>query len=284
MNVSRITTKQLLATGTLSAILLAAIGTSANAATLVSSALDNSQTDLTGTGGIFSGTPGGDASAAVGGVTTTVVTTSEGLTGKLGTGSLGPQTQTLRAVSAANGMDLTYDVTYSPFRYDATNGDLATSTRRGGYVAVSSENDNTEREQTTANADGIEFWRVTIGNVVNNGATAFNLDGAVQLNFLNLSGIEVYDTYVGGVTGNLLGAGGTGSAVSGDAAFALSSPASSFAIVATADTEDNNPNNPNNFENRWEGIAVQFTEVPEPGSLALLGLGGLFVGARRRRK
>jgi len=254
-------------------------GGSASAATVVSSALDNSETDITGGNGIFSGAPGGDASAAVGGVTTFVVSNPGNSNGKLSSDSLGPKTTTLRAVSAVDGLDVTYDVTFSPFLYDGVS-DVATSTRIGGYASASYANNNLEREQTTSNADGTEFFLVTIDNVVNSGATTWFLDGAVALRFNGLSGISVSETYANGVAGTVLGTGGTGTSVSGDSDVALSSPAPSFAIVATAD-DLTGPRA--NFENRWEGIAVQFTDVPEPGSLALLGLGGLFVGARRRR-
>jgi len=261
-----------------SAAALLAAGT-APGATIVSSALDNTETDITGGGGIFAGAAGGDASAAVGGVTTTVVANPGSKNGKLATDSLGPMTTTLRAVSAADGLDVTYDVTFSPFLYDGTS-DVATSSRIGGFVSASYANSNAEREQTTSNADGTEFFRVTIDNVVNNGATTWFLDGAVALRFNGLSGISVRDTYVNGVAGTVLGTGGTGTSVSGDSDVALTSPAASFAIVATAD-DLTGPRA--NFENRWEGLAVQFTDVPEPGSLALLGVAGLFVAARRRR-
>ncbi|MEO0475498.1 MAG: PEP-CTERM sorting domain-containing protein [Planctomycetota bacterium] len=33
----------------------------------------------------------------------------------------------------------------------------------------------------------------------------------------------------------------------------------------------------------FDAVAIDFTPIPEPGSLALLGLGGLLIGARRRR-
>ena len=249
----------------------------AGAAILVSSALDAEDTDITGTSGTFSGTPGGDIAPALAAVTTTVVTNNGGLTGKFDSGTTGTKSQTFRAVSAANGMDLTYTVNYSPFRYESGTGDVPTSTRRSGYVAVSSANSNTEREQTTANVDGTEFWVVTIDDVVNSGTTPYDLDGAITLNFSNLAGIAVYDTYVNNVTGTLLGSGGAGTVISGDSLIALSGPATSFAIVATVD------DTASNFENRWEGLAVQFSPpIPEPSSLALLGL-SLVVIARRRR-
>ncbi|MFN3166680.1 MAG: PEP-CTERM sorting domain-containing protein [Phycisphaeraceae bacterium] len=229
-------------------------GTS-GAVTLVSSALDNTETDITGSNGIFAGTLAGDSSAAVGGVTTTVLSNPGPLGGKLAGGTLGPKTTTLRAVSAASGMDLTYDVVFEPFIF-RDGADVEVSSRVGGYAAVSSANNNLEREQTTANADGVEFFRVTIGNVVNSGTTSFDLDGAVTLRFNGLSGISISDTYVNGVTGTVLGSGGTGTSVSGDADIALSGPAASFAIVGTAD-DLVGPRA--NFENRWEGLAVQFT-------------------------
>ena len=267
---------------------------SSNAATLVSSALDASQTDQSGSNGIFSGAPGGDLSSAVAGVTTFVMTNTAANGGKFGSGSTGPQTQTLRAVSLANGMDLTYDVTYSPFRFTGT--DDPTSTRRGGYVSISSigggsnpsagTTANQDREQTTANGDGVEFWRVVIDNVINSGSTNYLLDGAVTVRIDGLSGILISDTYVNGVAGTVLATAGTGTSVSGNTDVNLSSPATSFAIVATAD-DTTGPRA--SFENRWDGLAVQFTAdqtsvIPEPVSLAagLLGLGGLCLRRRRR--
>lgn len=254
-------------------------GSSLHGATLVSSALDNSETDITGSGGIFSGTPGGDTAPVVADVTTTVVSDPGALNGKFATGTTGPQTQTLRAVSAVNGMDLTYIVTYEPFYFDGAveNGG---STRRAGYVAISSDNTNGNREQTTGAAGNVEFWRVSIGSVVNSGATAYDLDGAVTIRLNGLSSITIADTYVSGVTGTVLGSGGTGTSVSGDSDIALSSPATSFAIIATAD-DTTGPRA--NFENRWEGIAVQFTSVPEPSALTLLGFAGTALLLRRRR-
>ena len=222
---------------------------------LISSALDNSQTDISGSGGIFSGTPGGDSAPEIDGVTTTVVSSNDALNGKFAGGTTGPQTVILRAESAANGMDLTYTVTYEPFYFDGIV-DNGASTRRGGYVAVSSDNTNGNREQTTGAAGEVEFWRVTIDNVVNSGTTDYSVDGAVTVRLNGLSGITIADSYVAGVTGTVLGSGGTGTSVSGDADIALSSPAASFAIVATAD-DLTGPRA--NFENRWEGLAVQFT-------------------------
>ena len=253
---------------------------STNAATLVSSALDNEDTDIAGSLGIFAGTPGDDTAPEIAGVTTTVISNPGNLNGKFASGTTGPKTTTLRAVSAANGMDLTYDVTFSPFRYDAVNGDVAASSRiNSGRATVSSDFTNPNRGQSTADGAGVEFWRVTIDNVVNSGATDFNMDGAVTIRTQNLAGLSIQSSYVGGVSGAVLGSDGTGTVAgtngSNKTDIALSSPSTSFAIVATSSDAANN------FENRWEGIAVQFTAVPEPGSLALLGLGGLLVLRRK---
>ena len=144
---------------------------------------------------------------------------------------------------------------------------------------MSSDFTNPNRGQSTADGAGVEFWRVTIDNVVNSGATDFNMDGAVTIRTQNLAGLSIQSSYVGGVSGAVLGSDGTGTVAgtngSNKTDIALSSPSTSFAIVATSSDAANN------FENRWEGIAVQFTAVPEPGSLALLGLGGLLVLRRK---
>jgi len=85
--------------------------------------------------------------------------------------------------------------------------------------------------------------------------------------------------YTGGVSGNILGSGGTGISVSGDADILLSSPATSFAIVATSE-DTSGPRA--NFENRWEGIAFLLgAGTPDVDATSLLpsarenGSGGL---------
>ena len=250
-----------------------------DAATLVSSALDNNQTNLDGSSGIFGGNDSGGVAPAVGGVTTTVVSNPGD-----GDNINGTQTVKLRAVSAANGMDLTYDVNFTPFRYDASaNTDVEEQSRINDFVAVKSFN-NADRESTTTLLQGdgstdIEFFRVTIDNVVNTGSTTFFLDGAITLRFNGLVGISIQESYANGVSGTVLASGGVNPALFQDDDLALSSPSTSFAIVAT---DDDTTGSRANFDNRWEGIAVQFNDVPEPGSLALLGLGGLCVLRRRR--
>ena len=262
----------------------AAVLTTCNlyAATLVSSARTAADVDMSGSG-IFAGSSGVSA-PEIGGVTTTVVSNPGSLNGKFSSGSTGPKTVTLRAVSATNGMDLTYDVVFSPFRYRGdTDTDQATSTAilgAGAGAAVSSDGSNSTRNQTnflTSNGDDFrEFFRVDIGNVVNSGTTDYELDGAVTVSILGLSGIGVYDTYALDSFGTQLALDGTGTAAGGVTDLALSAPVESFAIVATADDTGTNA------ENLWTGLAVQFTVVPEPGSLALLTLGGLCVLRRRR--
>lgn len=256
----------------------------ANGQTLVSTALRGADVDISGNS-IFSGSPSASA-PEIADVTTTVVSNPGQLGGKLASGTTGPKTLTLRAVSPSNGMDLTYDVVFSPFRYRGdTNVDQATSTATlgssGASAAVSSANSNTERNQTTFESSGgndfREFFRVDIGNVMNSGSTDYNLDGAITVSFLSLSGFGVYESYALDSFGTQLALGGNGSAASGVTDLSLSAPATSFAIVATGD--DTSSNN----DNRWNGLAVQFTAVPEPSGFVLVGLGGLLFLTHRRR-
>ena len=56
---------------------------------------------------------------------------------------------------------------------------------------MSSDFTNPNRGQSTADGAGVEFWRVTIDNVVNSGATDFNMDGAVTIRTQNLAGLSI---------------------------------------------------------------------------------------------
>ncbi len=248
----------------------------ANAVVLTSSALDGNDVDYGGGGGIFSGASG--AGVAVGTVTTTVVSNPGS-----GSSHSGTQTVKLRAVDAANGMDLTYDLNFTPFTIDTNDGNAIVDeqTRINGFATVNSTGGSQERENTALlpRGDGstdIEFFRVTVDNVINSGATTFFLQGVTQLRFNALSGIEIQDFNDGGA---VLASGGVVPAVLQDDDLTLSSPSVAFDIVATAD-DTTGPRR--NFENRWEGVAVQFTDVPEPASLALLGIGGLMMIRRRK--
>ena len=253
-------------------------GTASAAATLLSTALDPSDTDVNDAlGGNFRAPGGFDAAPAIAGVTTTVV------------GTIG-DTLTLNAVSAANGMNVTYDVVFTPYVFsfsdsqDFTGGSSATLAN-GNSLTIRNRLDGRVKNNQFANTiwdNGggdidVEFFRVMIGNVQNTGATVFNLDGATALSFDSLSGMAVYDTFVAGTAGTTLGSAGTGTIVSGSTDIALSSASTSFAIAATANDAASN------FENRWQAVAVQFTSVPEPSSTALIGLGGLALILRRRK-
>jgi len=186
-------------------------------------------------------------------------------------------------------MDLTYDLNLTPFRFDASAGvDVAEQTRINGFAAVRSFG-NDDRESTTTLLQGddttdIEFFRVTIDNVVNSGATTYELLGASAVRFHALSGMAVMDTFVNGVNGTVLASGGVNPALNSDTDLFLSSPAASFALVAT---DNDTTGSRENFDNRWEGVAVQFTQVvPEPGAITLFALGivGLAFAITRRRR
>ena len=257
--------------------------------TLVSSALDATTTDLSGSNGIFTGAIAGDTAPEIAGVTTTVVSNfAAGSTN----GFAGTVTISLRAVSPANGMDVTYNVNFDPFRFDASaSADVAEEHRIvNGFTAVRSFS-NDDRESTTRLVQGdgttdVEFYRISVSNVVSSGATTYSADGVTAVRILNLSGFEVYDSYAGGVSGTLLASAGTGTISGGSTDLSLSSPANSLALLGTSDLQDlDDLGRPiNRFSNRVHGISVQFSDtIPEPSGVALLGLACASLALRRRR-
>lgn len=234
---------------------VAAVGV--NAATLVSAALGSADID----GNVFN-------SGSTTGATTGTVTTAR-VSGQ-GSGS-GTRTYTFSAVDLANGMDLTYDVTVASFILDVSDGNAVvgqTTRVNGGRVTVGPS----DQDGTTTRSNGdIEFISFTVGNVVNSGTTTWFLEGFTAFAAVNPNGADFQDVNNGGAVLATLPIGGS----NGD--FALSSTSTAVDLVATNATPSNR-----NRENKIEGFAVQFTDVPEPGSLALIAMGGMLMSRRRR--
>lgn len=252
---------------------------SADATTLTSTALQ--KVDLqggAGTGGIWDLGSTTVAPGPIGGVTTTLLSQPAlGSNNYNGTG-----VYTFQAVDAANGMDITYQVSLTSHRLDGSNGnslELEQTRAQAGAMRVISDG-NSDRDSTTllARGDGstdTELIRVIIGNVVNSGTTEYAVDGITSLRFTEVDGIRIDD---GGVGGSVIGSSSSGAA---NEIVGFSSASTNFDIVATTLGNINN-------SNRMLGFTAEFTSVaaptPEPSSILLVGMALASLATFRRRR
>ena len=181
-----------------------------------------------------------------------------------------------------SGFDFFYDLRISAWQSEQGSESMVSKRLNGGEVMPDGNLAGEHRQRIdspdTVGAGNWEFIRLSVENVVNNGGTAVTLLGfnAVRIDAVANAGADgniedvnnagaVIDSWTGGIAGS--------------ATVDLSDTyTSSIDLVATSGGTSNN-------ENQAHGFAVDFTDavIPEPGSLALLGLGGMLIAGRRRR-
>ncbi|MCG8403183.1 MAG: PEP-CTERM sorting domain-containing protein [Firmicutes bacterium] len=267
------------------AIGLVASTTSTNAATLVSTALQKSDIDPVGTGGIFNATTTG---GTVGTVTTTLTSVPTISSNNLPNGTTG--TYTFTAVDAANGLDVTYTVDVTGYFRDVSAGTNTIQQVRvnGGSATIRTNLQNNNRDSITPYVDGAgfpgtavdgdyEFLRLEITSVVSSGATPYQADGFITIRNHNNNTLQAQDVNNGNAVLGTTAPGNPSGNNTDQVVLNLSSASTAIDLVAI-----DNDDIERQRDNRVQGFAVQFSVVPEPSSLALLGMASTLMLRRRR--
>ena len=187
------------------------------------------------------------------------------------------------------GLVFTFDVTLEGFVNDGSGGLTAVNARKSAGVAVDSILGGEDRNQIDSAAKlgttEYEQLRATIGNAqivtAAGGAVSISTDGFIgqTIRHQGEASLDEFDNPIPtGEAGTIFIAGTSteldtwGPDGEGYREYTTFAPTLATDIVATGK------------EGTLQGFSAQFDVlVPEPGSLALLGLGGLLIAGRRRR-